>query len=350
MQKTLALFVFLILGTLVGCAHPPPDAQPEPPCIETSATPFGVTATFVGTLPCEDCLRVEVVLNIRPDNIYQLRKTYISENRDATSYSQMGSYRYVPESSLIILGKEIGLLKTYIVEDSNRLRFVEWQGTESSSQIQYYLTRFTPVDPFNDIIKIRGMLRVVEDKPQLLECSSQILFDVNRGGDYPLMLQNYLNTPHDRNRSILVSAMGRLATGMSEEIVIDQFRKIYPDSDCEGNKIATSLTGTHWQLFEIKNQRWSSLTDQMAHLLLKEDRTIEGVTGCNKISGTYLVKSDVLLINRGLDSRKACPGGMMGENLLISVLDAVEAYRINDNVLELIDQNDEVLARFLAGP
>ena len=335
---------------LAGCAQTHSDSTIEPTPIGTGGAPFNETATFTGTLPCDECLRVDVLLNIRTDGLYQLRKTYVYDSREPNVYSQMGTYRYVPESELIILGKEIGLLKTYVIENSSRLRFVEWQGAERSSQIQYYLSRITPADPFDDIVKMRGLFGLEEDKPIFQECSSQVSFEMSTGGDYPLTLQTYLNTPHDMNRSILISIMGRIVSGNREEVVIDQFRKIYPHSDCEGNRIATSLTGTHWQLFEIKGLKWSALTDQMAHLLLKEDRTIEGVTGCNKITGTYLIKSDVLLIKRGLSSRTACPDGMEGENLLVSVLDSVEAYRIEKNVLELIDQNDQVLARFMAGP
>ena len=352
MQQCIRFGLLLVfcLFLLAGCAHPPPDSTTKPETISTGGAPFDDTATFIGTLPCDDCLRVDISLNIRTDGLYQLRKTYVHDTREPNVYSQMGTYRYVPESDLIILGKEIGLLKTYVIEDPSRLRFVEWQGAERSSQIQYYLSRTTHVDPFDDIVKMRGLFGLKEGKPIFQECSSQLFFNLSTGGDYSLTLQNYFNTPHDMNRSILISIMGRISSGTGEEIVIDQFRKIYPHSDCEGNRIATSLTGTHWQLFEIKGQQWSALTDQMAHLLLKEDRTIEGITGCNKITGTYLIKSDVLLIKRGLSSRTACPDGMEGENLLVSVLDSVEAYRIEKNVLELIDQNDQVLARFLAGP
>jgi heat shock protein HslJ len=184
----------------------------------------------------------------------------------------------------------------------------------------------------------------------LKECSSQVAFPVSPGGDYNTALQNYMNTPHDMNKSILISILGRLVKPNREELVIEQFRKFYPDSDCQGNKIKTSLTGTNWQVLQIQDRKWSEITDKMAHLLLKRDKTIEGFSGCNKVSGTYLVKGDVLLINRELVSRKACPGGMEGENQLVAVLDDVESYRIEENILELIDQNDQVLARFMAGP
>jgi heat shock protein HslJ len=311
--------------------------------------PFDYPATFAGTIPCDDCLQVDIILNIRPDGLYQLRKTYQAEQGSGSIASQMGKWRYISDGNFLILGKEMGLLKTYVVEDRSRLTFVEWEGSENKSQIRYELTRSDPA-PFDDVVKIRGMFGVDNGVATLKECASQVTFPVSPSGDYNSTLQNYMNTPHDMNKSILISILGRLVQHNREELVIEQFRKFYPNSDCQGNKIKTSLTGTHWQVLEIQNRKWSEITDKMAHLLLKRDKTIEGSSGCNKISGTYLVKGDVLLINRELVSRKACPGGMEGENLLVSVLDDVESYRIEGNILELIDQNDQVLARFLAGP
>ena len=347
--------LFFLLTTvhfifISGCSKEIRDEQSVTFEAESDPKPFAATATFIGTIPCDDCLRVDIVLNIRPDGLYQLRKTYVKEQGEPEINSQLGIYRYLPETKLLILGKEIGLLKTYVIEDQNRLRFVEWQGSEAKAQIRYELTRQTAVDPFEDVVKIRGLFNVAKEIPQFRECSSQLMFPVNRGGDYPVTLQNYMNTPHDMNRAILVSILGSLVNKGQEEVVIDQFRKFYPDSDCQGNKVTTSLTGTHWQLFEADAQKWSEISTQMAYLLLKRDRSFEGYTGCNKITGTYLLKSDVLLISRGVSSRKACPGSMEGENILVSVLDDTEAYRITNNILELIDQNDQVLARFLAGP
>ena len=347
--------LFFLLTTvyfisIIGCTKDIGDQQGVTLEAESDLKPFETAVTFTGTIPCDDCLRVDIVLNIRTDGLYQLRKTYVKEQGDPEINAQVGIYRYLPETKLLILGKEIGLLKTYVIEDQNRLRFVEWQGSEAKAQIRYELIRKNEVDPFDDVVKMRGLFNAAGETAQFRECSSQLLFPVSRGGDYPVTLQNYMNTPHDMNRPILVSILGSLVKNGQEEVVIDQFRKFYPDSDCQGNKVTTSLTGTHWQLFEADAQKWSEVSTQMAYLLLKRDRSFEGFTGCNKITGSYLLKSDVLLISRGVSSRKACPGSMEGENLLVSVLDETEAYRIRNNILELIDQNDQVLARFLAGP
>jgi heat shock protein HslJ len=120
--------------------------------------------------------------------------------------------------------------------------------------------------------------------------------------------------------------------------------------DSMENKVKTSFTGTHWLLDELGSRAWSEVTDRPAYLLFNPDRTMEGFSGCNKISGTFLLRDEMLQIERVVQTRMACPGSMEGEYRLISALDKVRSYRIGDNVLELIDPNDQVLARFLAGP
>lgn len=335
---------------LASCAANQSTIQTEPEQDGTALLPFSSSATFTGTIPCEDCLQVDILLNIRPDGIYQLRKTYQREHDGSSIKSQMGKWRYVEEGKLLILGKEEGLLKTYRIKNENELAFVEWEGSATDSQIQYQLVRTAGIESFDDVVKVRGMFYVDNNMATLRECTSQVVFPVRPAGDYSSVMQNYMNTPHDMSRPILISILGKVKQDGREEIVIDQFRKFYPNTDCQGNKVKTSLTGTHWQLIYIDDRNWSEITDTMAYLHLKRDKTFDGFSGCNRITGSYLLKSDVLLINRTGTSRKACPNGMEGENLLISILDDIESYRITENILELIDQNEQVLAKFLAGP
>ncbi len=352
MHRILYCFALFTLFALLpgGCSNRQIHEQPAAEIDSPSLSPFDSPVTFTGTIPCDDCLQTDITLNIRPDGIYQLRKTYRREQGKSSSASQMGKWLYRAEGNFLILGKEMGRLKTYVLEDMNRLSFVEWQGNGNDGQIQYELTRTPAPAVFNDIVKIRGMFAVSNGAPTLQECSSQVTFPLSPAGDFQTALQHYMNTPHDANRPLLASILGRVVQHEREELVIEQFRKFYPDSDCRGNKIKTSLTGTHWQLIEIQGSNWAETTNSRAHLLLTRDKTLEGFSGCNKISGTFLVKGDVLLINRASLTRIACPGSMEGENRLISVLDDVESYRIEDSILELIDQNDQVLAKFLAGP
>jgi len=347
------LFLMAILaGILTGC---PTKQTREQDVIneQQTALPFIDVVTFKGTIPCEDCLRVDITLNLRPDTIYQLRKTYITEQGADTVESQTGKWRYEPKDRLVILGKEKGALKTYLLEETlDRLLFVDWEGADATSQIQYALERSEKTDPFNDIVKIRGMFSIIGGNATLKECSSGVDFMVRKEKHYTIAAQNYLNTPHERNKPVLISILGRMAGNgnSTNEIIIEQYRKFYPNKDCDGNKTRSSLTGTYWMPIEIDNQNWSDLSGgSSAFLLLNADNSFESYSACNKITGTYLVKSEVLLINREVGVRLACPDGMEKETLFIEALDDSETYRIDEDILELIDQNEKVRARFLAG-
>jgi len=345
----------LILGLLIlaGCA-----TQQVAPVAE----PFGLEglvelpATFSGHIPCDDCDRVDIVLNLRPDSLYQLRKTYQAEQGVVKVEAQMGLWRFSPDGNLLILGKQKGLLKTYVVTGNDELRFLEWEGTDNKGQIRYSLVRSDTLDPFEDVVKIRGMFLAGDGNAQLSECVSGVSFEVNRDGEFATTLQNYLNTPHDYEEPMLLSILGSVQTGFDpqtdrDSITIDQFRRFYPNRDCEGNTVKAGLTGTYWQLSEIDGMAVTQQDEQeMVYLLFNADKSLSGYGGCNRINGTYLIKGDVFLFNRGDMTRMACRGDMDIENRLLTILDEAETYRIEGTMLTLLDQNEKVRARFQAGP
>ena len=188
------LFVLLVIFWLSSCATQQPKVEP----VAVKSHPFTSTATYTGTIPCDDCERVDITLNIRPDSLYQLRKTYLSEDAEVQVEAQIGKWDYLVEDKLLILGKQRGMLKTYTVADSNSLKFVEWQGTDNKSQIQYSLTKSSEVDPFTDIVKVSGLFSTDESNPQMKICSADVLLPVSRTRDYPTLFQNFLNTPHEK--------------------------------------------------------------------------------------------------------------------------------------------------------
>jgi len=342
------LVCLLVIFWLSSCATQQPEVKP----VAVKSHPFTSTATYTGTIPCDDCERVDITLNIRPDSLYQLRKTHISEDAEVRVESQIGKWDYLVEDKLLILGKQRGMLKTYAVEDSNSLKFVEWQGTDNKSQIQYSLTKSNEVDPFTDIVKISGLFGSEESNPQMKICSADVLLPVSRTRDYPTLFQNFLNTPHEKGTPLLISVLGRISTkdGSDEEIIIEQFRKTYPDRGCSGDKIKQSLVGTFWHLIEIDGKSVSRPADGSSpYLLLDPNKSFEAFVSCNKIRGDFLVKGDTFLINRSPDIRMACPGGLNLENTFIKTLESTESYRVDGDYLELLDKNEQVSARFQAG-
>lgn len=344
--------ISFILVVFSSCSTKQPQEDQQSSNDAISTRPFESAVTFTGVIPCEGCVRVDITLNVLPDTMYQLRKTYVSNDGTATIESQVGKWVYLPKDKLLILGKQKGLWKTYVVVNNNKLLFVEWEGTDNTSQIQYELVRSAVLDPFDDVVKIIGRFRVNGGVGSIMECATETTFPVRSDKDYSTLLQNYMNTPHDQGRPLLASVFAKVVRGKSgrPELLIEQFRKIYPDRNCEGSKIKSSLTGTSWRLLELGGVTLTKSVDaKQVYLLLDSSRSFRAYGGCNKITGNYLVKGDLFSINRKHDIRMACPTGLLLEKNFIEALDSTESFRVEGEILELMDHTDQIRARFKAG-
>ena len=91
------LLAIAMCCALVGCAQPQDQVELDATDSPAGIVPFELPATFTGHIPCPDCLKVDITLNLRPDFIYQLRKTYQTEQGPRNVESQMRRWRYSPE-------------------------------------------------------------------------------------------------------------------------------------------------------------------------------------------------------------------------------------------------------------
>ncbi|MCP3891032.1 MAG: META domain-containing protein [Desulfobulbaceae bacterium] len=342
----------LISFVLSSCATKHTNQAPQDDVVISANAPFTSAVTFTGSIPCETCERVDITLNILPDSMYQLRKTYRSSEGPAKIESQIGKWVYLDKDNLLILGKQKGLLKTYVVTSDNKLQFVEWEGTGNESQIQYELIQSPELDPFEDTVKITGKFSIKSGNGNIVECATEKNMTVRKEQEYATLQQNFLNTPHEPGRPLLVSVMGKIIVDEPDqtEFVVEEFRTIYSNRSCEGNKIKSSLTGTFWHLLEIDGIAVAkSANNTQPFLHLSANRSFEAYSGCNKITGGYLVKGDLFLINRNPDIRMACPKGLLLESTYIKALESSESYRVEGDLLELLDKNDQVRVKFQAG-
>lgn len=352
MYKTIKVIsVVLFFWALSSCSTKQPLEVTDEISDIPTGLPFESPATFSGAIPCEDCAEVGITLNLLPDTMYQLRKRYKNNKGPDKIESQIGKWLYLPDDKLLILGKQQGLLKTYTVESSDKLLFVEWEGTDNASQIQYELLRDEKVDPFADLVKIIGDFEVRNGSGIFTECATGVTFAVRTHKDYPRLLQNYMNTPHDKDQPLLASALVQIVEGINgqPELSIENFKKIYPDSNCEGSKIRTSLTGTFWYLQDVSGlSAIKPAEEKQPYLLLNSDRSFQANGSCNEMKGSYLVKGDLFLINRKPEIRMACPSGIGVENKLVKAFKKTKSFKIDAGMLELLDQEGQVIARFKA--
>lgn len=320
--------------------------------IPNDISALNLPATFTGEIPCEDCLRVELTLNLRPDSLYQLRKNYFTSGGSSKVESQMGYWRLAEAGGFIIFGKGKGALKSYKIIDNNLLRFVGLQGVEAKEQIQYDLTRRDGVDLFNDSVKMRGMMVHGSDESQIKECTSGQTFYLTGGVEYRRMVQTYLNSDHGHMEPVLVAIQGKLQQnlGGEEQVFVDHFKKLYNSIDCEGNRTRANLTKTFWRLTEINGQEIVFEENKKRPFFVLDGSTkeIRGHGSCNEFDGTYLARGEVFLVKRKIETRLACTSGVATESAFFNALDGAEQYSITGDVLKLMDEDGTVMATFLA--
>jgi heat shock protein HslJ len=165
-----------------------------------------------------------------------------------------------------------------------------------------------------------------------------------------------MNTPHGRGEKLLVDLEARLilrprygSIGYEEAIEPEKFIDILPGIECSGEKSSKlMLVNNSWRLIEMNGKKLvlpKGVKNPFIALYTEGNR-MRGFSGCNRFNGTYLVKGEVFLFNKLFVRRMACVGGMEIEDEFYRILSATDSYRITDNILELLDTHNKVIARF----
>lgn len=348
--------IFLSLLLLYGCGQKQVEMAEDAAEVDANK-PFPLPATYSGKIACPDCEYVQVDLTLRPDQLYQLRKTWYSDGSATKSEAQMRRWKYEPKEKLIILGKTRGSLKTYAVKDADTLQFLDLEGTQTSALIDYNLRRTERVDLFPDVVKIRGMYRSSGNTHVLQECSSGLDFPVDPSGQFTELDRAYRTTPHENNEPLLVSFQGKLLptrTGRQQRdkdiVVVTSFNRLYPDQDCAGKRVRNNIFGIHWTAAEIAGKPVTVDQQHKAPFFLLEAKgsRVKGFAGCNRFFGTFLFKGQVFIFNKLAATRMACRQNVSVENAFFTALDRTESYRLENGRLILLDKNDDVTMQLRA--
>jgi putative lipoprotein len=110
------------------------------------------------------------------------------------------------------------------------------------------------------------------------------------------------------------------------------------------------LHGTYWSLVELNGKRAApGMGRTQPYIRLhREENRFEGSSGCNGVTGTYLVEQNALQFNPSATTLMMCPQALMEqEQGLIAALKATSSYKIEGNMLDL-SNGTAVVARFQA--
>ncbi|NOQ46617.1 MAG: META domain-containing protein [Desulfobulbaceae bacterium] len=345
-----SIVLAIILAACSGHQNIPVEQKTAP---AGALCPIQTPATFSGEIPCADCAGILITLNLRSDSIYQLRKTYLGTEDGDKAVAEMGRWRFVADGNFIILGQKKSKLHTFAIKDQDTLRLLDSQGQEIPSKLNYDLKLADQLDSFQDSVAMKGMYRYMADAAIFTDCLSKVSFPVAIEGDSVLLERAYTSTPHGKAEPLLVTFKGKISmrpkmegVGEQEVVVVDRFDKIIPNKGCAGSEGKIGLIGTHWKLIQLSGDpvKIEKGRKEPFFLLQAKDNNLLGFGGCNRFFGTYLIKGEVFVFNKMASTRMACPSGMAVENLFLKALGKTEAYRIEDDLLTLLDRDETELA------
>jgi len=348
--RLLIVFFILLAG---GCAK----QEHTPIADETGAIcPLPLPATYVGDIPCQDCPATTVALTLRPDSLYFLRIQTVQPDTGAVNIkSEIGLWKYVSAGKTILLATYDNVARTLLITPTDKLRVIKVSGGIIPPDVNYDLSRDDSNPGYNDVVSVQGMYSYMADAGLFTECLSSARFPVAMEAQNAALERAYLNTPHGQAEPVLVSLEARLITraryggvGYEEAIVPERFIDIRPGVACTGEKSSKlRLVDNSWRLMELDGkslQLGENQKNPFVHLQTKDNR-MQGFAGCNRFSGTYLVKGSIFLFNKMIRSRMACVDGIEMEENFFRVLSATDGYHIEGDILELRDRSGKVLAR-----
>jgi len=115
-----------------------------------------------------------------------------------------------------------------------------------------------------------------------------------------------------------------------------------------------SLTGTDWRLTRYDNGKQAlvaPLRGTAPDLMLGDDGSLQGTSGCNRFRGGYTLNRDWLAFGPIASTRKVCPeppGAMEQESAYLRALESVAKYRIEGGELTLLNGDGRPAAKFRA--
>lgn len=114
----------------------------------------------------------------------------------------------------------------------------------------------------------------------------------------------------------------------------------------QANSVAV-LQSKAWVLNYIGATEWvASPHAQRPHLTFSADQRVAGSDGCNRLTGTYLVKKDSLVLSPLAATKMLCPDPNNTAQQFTDALNQVSHFQAYQHTLRLMDQYGNVVLQF----
>jgi len=309
-------------------------------------------ATFVGLVPCSDCVGTRYRIDLLPGNAYMQRVTYMRETHDA-SYYEIGAWSLSGDRRLLTLEPGRGS-KSYWGVGAATLHQLGPRGEPIDSRPAYELTRISDADPMVPRVELSGMFRYMADASRFRECRSGLEWPVSMSDDYLALARAYSSRRSSPGSELLMSLRGRIeerprmeGRGTEPTLVVEKFLRARPGERCEGQPPSSELENNRWVPVEIGGEEMRAASGEQREPWIELDpnaRRVTGSGGCNRISGSYTAGDGALRFGPLITTKMACVD-MKTETDFLRALDATRRYRVRGREVELYDGRGVVVAR-----
>ena len=311
-------------------------------------------ARFSGTLPCPDCEGLRYQLNLWPDGVFHMRRSWRGTDREQDNigrWSQdIGKRRLTLTSG--------GDKHDFLIEGGDRIRPLDAQGEPYDAGEDGVLIQADEMKPLNPHALMRGMVRYAADRAEFTECETGRRYKLLMESDFQTLEEAYLAAGVARGKEIIASFDGTIlnesedARGQGDVVVrVDEFTGIWPDETCEPSVTEAALTNTYWKLLRIGDVEIVPADEgKEPHLTLNEaEGRYAATVGCNNLIGGFESTETTLTFGMGATTMMACPPPLdEWERLFVQALSATAGWRIDGQALELLDAEGESLGSFEA--
>jgi len=333
-------------------------AASKPASKSTQAAPLGaLPASFIGELPCADCLGIRYHVNLFPDRVFFLRTTYIGRG-DNANFDDIGSWVLSRDRNTLILKGGREAPEMFAIKDRDTLRKLDVEGREIESLLNYDLHRTKNIESIEPRLAMRGMYRYFADAGLFTECLTRRKWPVAQEKDNAALESTYAKARLTTGEELLVNLEGQVAMrpkiegqGAQPTLVVERFIGVWPGETCGARFSSAPLENTYWKLTRLGGKPVSVAAKQREPHFVLNNKTqrIAGSGGCNRFMGGYELQSgDRLTLGKLAMTFMACPEGMETERDFTAALEQVRSWKILGEHLELYEGSGAFLARFEA--
>ncbi len=363
--KSFTLLAFSLLAA--ACAQRAPFDPDQPPSSASAAAsapaqtpaaqnvplPQRLPALYSGILPCADCEGIRFDLDLRPDQVFFLRLTYLGAPQ-GSAFSEIGTWSLSADQTVLALHGDGAAPSLFAVKDARTLRKLDIEGKEITSQLNYDLTHQDTYSPLEPELQLRGMYRYLADGSLFEECLTGLKLAVAQEGDNAALQAAYLKARREPAQPLLVTLEGRIVKRPSSEdsqlhdtLIVEKTGRFLANETCGARGVTHDLEGTRWVLVRLHDHEIPAgdVRREPYFTLQADEHRVSGHGGCNRLIGGYQLDGARIAFTRLALTRMAC-ADVNFEDAFVKALESSSGWQISGAHLELFDASGRIVARF----